>query len=109
MRDANDWHVEQFFLKTMPGLFFIIERFLYRMTRNEAINLIANHSAMPRYQIALEVDRYITWPGQACAYKMGEIEFIKWKNEAKTQLGRPESFLMYSSNLYYSVPYNFVF
>ena len=58
------------------------------MTREEAIDLMANHSAMPRFQIALEVDRYITIPGQACAYKMGELEFLRWQNEARQQLGK---------------------
>ena len=57
------------------------------MTRGEAIDLMANYTAMPRFQIALEVDRYITWPGQACAYKIGELQFIKWKQEAKKELG----------------------
>ena len=62
--------------------------FQSRKTQEWAVDLIANHSAMPRYQIALEVDRYITWPGQACAYKIGEMEIKRWRAKAEEKLGK---------------------
>ena len=63
---------------------------LLRMSRDEAINYIAEHTAMPRSQIEKEVDRYITWPGQACAYKMGELEILRLRNVAEKELGELE-------------------
>ena len=60
------------------------------MSRDEAINYIAEHTAMPRSQIEKEVDRYITWPGQACAYKMGELEILRLRNVAEQELRKSE-------------------
>jgi uncharacterized protein (DUF885 family) len=34
-----------------------------------------------------EVDRYITWPGQACAYKLGQLEILALRDEVKAKLG----------------------
>ncbi len=58
-----------------------------RMSRDEAIEYIADHTAIPRSQIEKEVDRYITWPGQACAYKMGEREILRLRELAQNRLG----------------------
>ena len=57
------------------------------MSRDEAIEYIADHTAIPRSQIEKEVDRYITWPGQACAYKMGEREILRLRELAQNRLG----------------------
>ena len=41
----------------------------------------------PRLECEIEVDRYISWPGQACAYMTGELEIQRWRRELSAQLG----------------------
>ncbi|XP_046365363.2 uncharacterized protein LOC124141400 [Haliotis rufescens] len=57
-------------------------------SRDRAIRFLTNYSDFPDSQIQSEVDRYITWPGQACSYKVGEIKIKKLRQEAETRLGR---------------------
>lgn len=56
-------------------------------TREQAINFMLENTALAKNNIVNEVDRYITWPGQALAYKMGQLEITKVGLEAKTRLG----------------------
>jgi uncharacterized protein (DUF885 family) len=45
------------------------------------------YTAMDEPNIQTEVDRYIAWPGQALAYKLGQLEILKLRAEAKQKLG----------------------
>jgi uncharacterized protein (DUF885 family) len=56
-------------------------------TRREAIDFLKRHSALGENNIANEVDRYIVWPGQALAYKVGQLEITRLRREAETRLG----------------------
>jgi uncharacterized protein (DUF885 family) len=56
-------------------------------TRERAKQFLAEHSALALNNIDNEVDRYITWPGQALAYKMGQLEILRLRDEAQEQLG----------------------
>ena len=44
-------------------------------------------TSLARNNIENEVDRYITWPGQALAYKLGQLEIMKLRDEAKQKMG----------------------
>jgi uncharacterized protein (DUF885 family) len=56
-------------------------------TRRQAIEFMAANTALSLHNITAEVDRYIAWPGQATAYKMGELKIRSLRSEAEKQLG----------------------
>ena len=56
-------------------------------TRQQAIDFLKIHSALGENNIANEVDRYIVWPGQALAYKIGQLEILRLRAEAQERLG----------------------
>lgn len=56
-------------------------------TRDEAIEFMRRNTALSEVNIANEVDRYIEWPGQATAYKLGELRIRALRLEAEDELG----------------------
>ncbi len=56
-------------------------------TREQAIAYLRDHAALSEHEITTEVDRYIAWPGQALAYKLGEIQIRRHRREAEEKLG----------------------
>jgi uncharacterized protein (DUF885 family) len=59
----------------------------YGWSRQRAIDYLAGHTALSQHEVETEVDRYISWPGQALAYKLGELTIRRLRSEAETQLG----------------------
>jgi uncharacterized protein (DUF885 family) len=55
--------------------------------RQRAIDYMAANTALSRHEVETEVDRYISWPGQALAYKVGEMKIKELRREAETALG----------------------
>ncbi len=56
-------------------------------SRDRAIAFMLDHTALAPDNIANEVDRYITWPGQALAYKLGQLELLRLRAAARERLG----------------------
>lgn len=56
-------------------------------TRDQAIEYMTTHSAMGKADVTAEVERYIAIPGQALAYKVGQLTILKEKAKAKAALG----------------------
>lgn len=58
-----------------------------RWTREEAIDYMASNTGMAMSDVVGEIERYIVWPGQACAYKVGMMEILRLREQAKAALG----------------------
>jgi uncharacterized protein (DUF885 family) len=56
-------------------------------TRQEAVDWLAAHTPMPRIEVESEVDRYISFPGQALAYMVGRREIVRLRGMAASRLG----------------------
>ena len=56
-------------------------------TRQQAIDFFVANSSKPLHDITVEIDRYIAWPGQALAYKIGELKIKELRAKAERELG----------------------
>ena len=56
-------------------------------TRQQALDYLGSHTALPLHEVETEVDRYISWPGQALAYKLGELKIKELRRRSEKALG----------------------
>ncbi len=56
-------------------------------TREQAMDYLRSRAPLSEHEITTEVERYIAWPGQALAYKLGEIQIRRHRREAEEKLG----------------------
>lgn len=56
-------------------------------TREKAIEYSMEHEAEPEGSIIAEIERYMSWPGQALSYKVGQLKIIELRNKAEKELG----------------------
>jgi uncharacterized protein (DUF885 family) len=58
-----------------------------RWTRDQAVQFFVERNGSNPLEVASEVDRYCSWPGQACGYEVGHIEINRQRDRAKAALG----------------------
>ena len=58
-----------------------------RWTRDQVVKFFHDHSAIDEVDVQSETDRYIVWPGQALAYKIGQLKILELRERAKKELG----------------------
>ncbi|WP_337842900.1 DUF885 domain-containing protein [Rheinheimera sp.] len=56
-------------------------------SRQQALDFLASNTSLSQANVRAEVDRYISWPGQALSYKMGEIKIRQLRAKAEKELG----------------------
>ena len=56
-------------------------------TREQAMSYLRDRAPLSEHEITTEIDRYIAWPGQALAYKLGELQIRRHRREAEEKLG----------------------
>jgi uncharacterized protein (DUF885 family) len=57
-----------------------------RWSRMQAIDFLASNTALSMHEVTTETDRYISWPGQALGYKMGELKILELRRRAEDTL-----------------------
>ena len=59
----------------------------YGWSRDQALDYLSSHTALSDREVETEIDRYISWPGQALAYKLGEMTIRRVRAKAEDALG----------------------
>lgn len=59
----------------------------YGWTREQALDYLGSRTALSTHEVTTEVDRYISWPGQALSYKLGEMTMRRVRAKAESALG----------------------
>jgi uncharacterized protein (DUF885 family) len=59
-----------------------------RWSRQQGLEYFVNANGSNPGEMASEVDRYCSWPGQACGYKVGHTTIVRERDKAKAQLGQ---------------------
>ncbi|MCA1580650.1 MAG: DUF885 family protein [Acidobacteria bacterium] len=58
-----------------------------KWSRDQVVAFFHDHSAVDEVEVQSETDRYIAWPGQALAYKIGQLKILELRDRARKELG----------------------
>jgi uncharacterized protein (DUF885 family) len=85
----NDWAGQLGYLQAQRfrAIRLVVDTGMHYLgwTREQAIQFMAENTALSLHNITAEVDRYIAWPGQAVAYKTGELKIRELRRLAEEQ------------------------
>ena len=72
-----------------PGCLGVFDTGIHqkRWTRERAVDYMLDNTGMPRTDVVAEIERYIVLPGQACAYKAGQLKILAARERARRALG----------------------
>lgn len=68
-----------------------------RWTREQARQFFVERNGSKAEEVASEVDRYCSWPGQACSYKIGHSEIVRQRTRAETEMGDAYDFKAFNT------------
>jgi len=82
-------HIGQLHDAMWRGIRLVVDSGMHAMkwSREKAVGYFAENAGDPESAVATEVERYCVWPGQACSYMLGKLEFLEQRERAKTALG----------------------
>jgi len=82
-------HIGQLHDAMWRGIRLVVDSGMHAMqwSREKAVRYFADNAGDPESAVATEVERYCVWPGQACSYMLGKLEFLEQRERAKTALG----------------------
>jgi uncharacterized protein (DUF885 family) len=68
-----------------------------RWTRDQGNRFFVERNGSKAEEVASEVDRYCSWPGQACGYKIGHSEIVRQRARAQAELGSAYDFKAFNT------------
>jgi predicted transcriptional regulator len=74
---------------TVPNARLVVDTGLHALgwSREQAIQFMLDNTALASHEVTTEVDRYISWPGQALSYYLGEMAIVEARAKAEAALG----------------------